>query len=240
MSGKITRLSIEQGETVVIGTMNNPGSLLLTISDLTLVEVVVQVDETEVPNLSLGDSATVDIDAFPNEKFSGRITEIGNSAIRPPSSTAAAGQQAAIDFEVVITLDPTTVPLRPDLSATAEIVTDVRNGAVAVPILALTVRDTAALSPDEVDDAPDEPAVVSANAEADKEPVELEGVFVVHEGKVIFKPVVLGIAGQDYFEALSGLAVGDTVVAGPYQAVRNLANGDLVRPGAAAQPAPES
>jgi HlyD family secretion protein len=234
ISGKVTRLSIDEGETVVIGTMNNPGSLLLTISDLSVVEVVVQVDETEVPNLSLGDSANVDIDAFPNVEFTGRVTEIGNSAIRPPSSTAATGQQAAIDFEVVITLDQTSVSLRPDLSATAEIVTDVRGGVVAVPIIALTVRDTSALSLED-EDAPDEPMVVTTRTE-DANPVELEGVFVVHEGKVTFKPVVLGIAGQEYFEAISGLQVGDTVVAGPYQAVRNLANGDEVRPAAATAP----
>lgn len=231
MSGKVTRLSIEEGETVVIGTMNNPGSLLLTISDLSVVEVVVQVDETEVPNLSLGDSANVQIDAFPDVDFTGRVTEIGNSAIRPPSSTAATGQQAAIDFEVVITLDPAAVPLRPDLSATAEIVTDVRSGVVAVPILALTVRDTSALAPED-DDAPEEAVVVTPiSADAEKT-VELEGVFIVREGRVTFKPVVLGIAGQEYFEAISGLQIGDTVVAGPYQAVRGLVNGDQVRPGA--------
>src|SRR6185436_5028502 len=112
--------------------MTNPGSLILTISDLGVVEVVVQVDETDVPELSLGDSAEVKIDAFPDRTFTGRVTEIGNSAIRPPSSqTAGAQQQAAIDFEVVITLDDPPVTLRPDLSATADVVTDTRTNVVA-------------------------------------------------------------------------------------------------------------
>ncbi len=140
MDGKITRLNVEQGETVIIGTMNNPGSLILTISDLSVIEVVVQVDETDVPEISLGDSASVRIDAFPDSTFSGRVTEIGNSAIRPPSQQTS-GQQAAIDFEVVITLDPTDANLRPDLSATADIVTETRDDALAVPIIALTVRE---------------------------------------------------------------------------------------------------
>ena len=140
MDGKITRLNVEEGETVIIGTMNNPGSLILTISDLSVIEVVVQVDETDVPEIALGDSVGVRIDAFPDRELTGRVTEIGNSAIRPPSQQTA-GQQAAIDFEVVVTLDPTDLELRPDLSATADIVTATREDVLAVPIIALTVRE---------------------------------------------------------------------------------------------------
>ena len=121
MNGKVTRLNVEEGETVIVGTMNNPGSLVLSISDLALIEAVVRVDETDVPLLSLGDSASVEIDAFPGRSISGAVTEIGNSAIEAPSQQS--GAQAAIDFEVVITLDPTDAELRPDLSATAEIIT---------------------------------------------------------------------------------------------------------------------
>lgn len=114
MNGKVTRLNVEEGETVIIGTMNNAGSLVLTISDLSVIEVVVQVDETEVSAITLGDSASIRIDAFPNRKFAGRVTEIGNSAINPPSQQAG-NTQAAIDFEVVLTLEATDAPLRPDL-----------------------------------------------------------------------------------------------------------------------------
>jgi len=225
ISGKVTRLNIEEGETVVIGTMNNPGSLLLTISDLSVVEVVIQVDETEVPELSVGDSTRIEIDAFPGVEFTGRVTEVGNSAIRPPSSTIASGQQAAIDFEVVITLDDPSVVLRPDLSATATIVTDARADALAVPIIALTVREEeAAEPPGKAGNGDTPPSRAGAGAA-----VELEGVFVVREGKVTFTPVTLGIAGEEYFEIVAGLEPGDTVVAGPYQAIRRLQNGDLVK-----------
>jgi len=233
ISGKVTRLNIEEGETVIIGTMNNPGSLLLTVSDLSVVEVVVQVDETDVPELAPGDSATVQIDAFPGRGFTGRVTEIGNSAIRPPASTAASGQQAAVDFEVVITLDHVPFLLRPDLSATADIVTDSRRGALAVPIIALTVRQkegTAADSARWARETVEGGGVLAAN--------EVEGVFRVRDGDVLFTPVTLGIPGQDYFEVVQGLSEGDTVVAGPYQAIRSLQNGDRVRPQEEEEPAP--
>ncbi|NNK63832.1 MAG: efflux RND transporter periplasmic adaptor subunit [Gemmatimonadetes bacterium] len=210
IAGKVTRLNVEVGETVVVGTMNNAGSLILTISDLSVVEVVVQMDETDVPRLALGDSAEVDIDAFPDQTFTARVTEIGNSAIRPPSQNAASGQQQAIDFEVVLTLDPTDVELRPDLSATASIVTDMRDDAVAVPIIALTVRED------------------STRAATGDTP-ELEGVFVVEAGTASFRPVTVGIAGDEFFEVLDGLEPGETVVSGPYQTIRTLRDGDPVR-----------
>lgn len=224
MDGKITRLNVEQGETVIIGTMNNPGSLILAISDLSVIEVVVQVDETDVPEISLGDSASVRIDAFPDRTFTGRVTEIGNSAIRPPSQQAA-GQQAAIDFEVVITLDPTDAELRPDLSATADIVTEVRKEALSVPIIALTVRAEPKDSAQANDDAGAEDEMV----EDEEKPEDTEGVFLVRDGKATFTPVEVGIAGQEYFEITGGIAEGDTVVAGPYQRIRNLKNGDPVK-----------
>ncbi len=221
ISGKVTRLNVEEGETVIIGTMNNPGSLILTISDLSVIEVVVQVDETDVPQVSLGDSASVRIDAFPDRGFSGRVTEIGNSAIRPPSQQAA-GQQAAIDFEVVVTLDPTDVELRPDLSATADIVTDVRDDVLTVPIIALTVREPDA-------DSASADTAAARDSDAPETSEEQEGVFLVRDAKVTFTPITVGIAGQEYFEVVAGLEAGDTVVSGPYQVIRQLENGDPVK-----------
>jgi HlyD family secretion protein len=216
MDGRVIRLNVEEGETVVVGTMNNPGSLILSIADLSVVEVVVQVDETDVPQLALGDSANVSIDAFPGRNFPARVTEIANSAIQDPSQTAASGQQAAIDFEVVLTLDPSEVELRPDLSATAEVITDTRNDALSIPIIALTVRSQ-----------PDADASASASGAAATR--DVEGVFVVENGVVRFQPVDVGIAGQDYFEVVDGLEEGTTIVAGPYQTIRTLSDGDAVR-----------
>lgn len=215
MDGKVTRLNVEEGETVIIGTMNNPGSLVLTISDLSVIEVVVQVDETEVSKIALGDSATIRIDAFTTREFTGTVTEIGNSAINPPSQQAG-NQQAAIDFEVVLTLTASDAPLRPDLSATADVVVERRDGAIAAPIIALTVRDQ-------------EKDSTNAATPATGQPDDVEGVFIVRNGTVTFTPVQIGIAGQEFFEILSGLAEGDTVVSGPYQRIRQLRDGDAIR-----------
>ena len=215
MDGKVTRLNVEEGQTVIIGTMNNAGSLVLTISDLSVIEVVVQVDETDVPAISIGDSASIRIDAFGDREFTGHVTEIGNSAINPPSRQAA-GQQAAIDFEVVLTLELNDAVLRPDLPATADIVTESRSKVLGVPIIALTVRE-------------EEPDTSAADYSEDDELDDIEGVFMVSDGTVTFTAVEIGIAGQEYFEILSGISVGDTVVAGPYQRIRQLRNGDAVR-----------
>lgn len=211
MSGRVTRLNVEEGETVVVGTMNNPGSLVLTVSDLSVMEVVLEVDETDVPEINLGDRATVDLDAFPDLEFPGVVTEIGNSAIRPPSQVAGTGQTPTIDFEVVVTLQNPQAELRPDLSATAEVVTETRMNQLSIPIIALTLREE-----DEEDESDD------------SDPIE--GVFVITEGRAYFTPVEVGIAGQEYFEVLSGLAEGDSVVSGPYQVVRTLEEGADVRP----------
>lgn len=233
ISGKVTRLNVEAGETVVIGTMNNPGSLILTISDLSVVEAVVEVDETDVPEITLGDSAVVELDAFPGRQFSGRVTEIGNSAIVPPSTTAGTGQTAAIDFEVVITLDDPGVPLRPDLSATADIITAIREQVPSIPIISLTARqaeeeeEVVGRAEEESDENQTQrPQGPVARAQQDR---ELEGVFVVRDGVAHFTEVEVGITGQEYFEILSGVEPGDTVVAGPYQRIRELTDGDPVK-----------
>lgn len=243
MAGRVTRLNVEQGETVIVGTMNNPGSLVLTVSDLSVMEVVLEVDETDVPEIQLGDSAAVDLDAFPDRKFAGVVTEIGNSAIRSPSASAGTGQTPTIDFEVVVTLQDAEAGLRPDLSATADLVTATRDDALSIPIIALTVRE---LSPDSAVSAgavaagagessgqsgqSGQESGEQANGRGSDAPIEVEGAYVVRDGVATFVPVDVGIAGQEYFEVLSGLVEGDTVVSGPYQIVRTLSDGSRIRP----------
>lgn len=225
MSGRVTRLNIEQGETAVVGTMNNPGSLLLTIADLSVMEAKVQVDETDVPGLTLGDSASVKVDAFPGQAFSGRVTAIGNSSIQLPSAGGST-QQQSVDYEVVITLDNPPAGLRPDLSATAEIVTETRENALSVPIIALTVRDAEGKKFKAADEEQDGPEAVRGER---KEEEEVEGVFVIRGDSAVWVPVKIGIAGDRYFEVVSGLRGGEMVVAGSYQAIRELEAGNKVR-----------
>jgi HlyD family secretion protein len=232
MDGVVTRLNVEEGETAIVGTMNNAGSLLLTVADLATMEAVVKVDETDLPELHLGDSASLQIDAFPKQTFTGRVTEIGHSAIRSPEEQAqlgAGGQGQAIDFEVVVTLDKPPATLRSDLSVTAEVVTAKRARALSIPIIALTVREKGSTKPIPQEDP--EAQRAAENALPDEERGEdQEGVFVVRNGKSEFVPVTVGIAGKDHFEVLGGLSEKDSIVAGPYDVIRTLEAGKTVRP----------
>ena len=230
ISGRVIRLNIEEGETAIIGTMNNPGSLLLTIGDLSTVEAVMAVDETDVPQISVGDSAVVELDAFPGKMFSARVSSIGNSAIQTSAGGAPAQATGGVDFEVILTLLDAPAALRPDLSATADIIVDQKVGVPAVPIISVTVRSTEDAAQlqfggpsDEGDDGPTGPI---ARAQESR---PLEGVFVVRDGVAVWTPVILGITGQEHFEILSGASVGDTVVSGPYQTIQDLGDGDDVR-----------
>jgi HlyD family secretion protein len=209
--------------------MNNAGSLLLTVSDLSVMEAVVRVDETDVPDIQLGDSAEITIDAFPRRKFVGRVSEISHSSVRPPESLSGgtgAGQGQAVDFEVVIRLDQPPTELRPDLSATADIVTDARKSALSIPIIALTVRDRGDIQALPQEDPQARAAAQAATRDA---PADVDGVFVVRAGQAHFVPVTVGINGREHFEVLTGLSEGDSIVAGPYEAIRNLKDGDAVR-----------
>jgi len=227
MDGTITRLDVEEGETAIVGTMNNSGSLLLTVADLSVMEAVVRVDETDIPEIELGDSADITIDAFPRRTFRGIVTEISHSSVRSPESITAgagAGGGQAVDFEVVVRLNDPPATLRPDLSATADVITDRRANAVAIPIIALTVRDRGA-----TEALPQEDAAARAAASSAAGTNDVEGVFVVRSGVASFVPVTVGIAGREHFEVLSGVSAGDSVVAGPYETIRSLTDGQTVR-----------
>jgi HlyD family secretion protein len=227
ISGRVIRLNIEEGETAVIGTMNNPGSLLLTIGDLSVVEAVMAVDETDVPQIAIGDSAVVELDAFPSKLFGARVTSIGNSAIRGNEGTPPPPQgTGGVDFEVILTLMDPPPELRPDLSATADIIVDERHDAVAVPIIAVTVRSREDESSPIRAEEEDQPLGPLARA---READPMEGVFVIREDRAVWTPVTLGITGQERFEVLSGVSVGDRIVSGPYQTIQSLEDGDEVR-----------
>jgi HlyD family secretion protein len=238
MAGRVVRLNIHEGETAIIGTMNNPGSLLLTVADPSAMEAKVKVDETDVPGITVGDSASLKIDAFPGRAFTGRVTRIGNSAVQGAGAAAAAGgEQNSVDYEVVITLDHPPAELLPDLSTTAEIVTETRPQALSVPIIALTVRDSAGKKfKSGIDAKPgDDGAAEASRQEARRnQQAEVQGVFVVREGKAHWVPVEVGITGGEYFEVTRGLRGGEPIVSGSFQAVRELEDGDLVKVPAAA------
>jgi len=236
MAGRVTRLAVEEGEVAVPGTFSRETGLLLTISDLSVIQTKVQVDETDVVRLHMGDSVDVTIDAFPDTTFIGRVTKVSNSAILTAAS--AAGQSdRAVDYEVEITLSNPPAEVRPDLSATARIITDTRKQALAIPIIALTVRENTPISTEQrsggrgtAQAATPRPAAADTGKRGAANKKETEGVFLVHNGIATFHPVKVGIAGEEHFEVVEGVHQGDTIVAGPYQAIRDLKEGARVRP----------
>jgi HlyD family secretion protein len=230
MSGRITRLSVREGETAIMGTLNKDAATLLTISDMGVLETKVKVDETDVSRIDLGDSTVIQIDAFPDTTFVGRVTNISNSSVKAGGASAGVGggtTDQAIDYEVTIQLLNSPPATRPDFSATAKIITDTRRNVLSVPIIALTVREPEPIAKG------DSGAVIIGRTRTQLKEVgkkEAEGVFVVGaDNKVTFRPVKVGIAGEKYFEIVNGLKEKEKIVAGTYQAIRDLKDGVLVK-----------
>ncbi len=247
MDGLVTRRNIEEGENVLVGTMNNAGTVLLTIADMSVIEAEVEVDETDIPNVLHGQSVKVTIDAVPNREFHGRVTEIGNSPILTATQQQTSTGRQATNFKVVVTIDEPVPDIRPGFTCTADITAATRKQAVAVPIQALTVRelvyDQAGTlirqpppdrrkggfslgTPKAADTAP-APLPDLPPGQSRK---ETEGVFILRaDNAVEFSPVKVGVAGERYFEVLSGLKAGDRVVTGPFSVVREIVDGDAVK-----------
>ena len=236
IDGIVTRRNIEEGEMVMIGTMNNAGTVLLTIADMSVIEAEVEVDETDIPSLRLGQATKITIDAVPDKTFAGKVTEIGNSPIQ---SAGAASSAQATNFKVVVTFDTEIPEVRPGFTCTAEITTATRASAIALPIQATTVREMVLDDKGQIVRAPEtdpkRPAaarpggVQASELKPGQTRKELEGVFLVRDGKAVFTPVTTGIAGEKFFEVLSGVKDGDSVIVGPFSSVRELRDGAAVK-----------
>ena len=209
IDGIITSLRIEEGEVAIIGTMNNPGTVLMTIADLSEMEVEVEVDETDVVGVRLGQTAEVKVDALAGQTLKGTVTEVGSSALQNLTTAA----QESKDFKVVITLVDPPSSLKPGLSASADIITAEKKDSLAVPISALILKEK-----EEKDTG------------SSKKPVEEEGVFVMEGGRAKFYPVAKGITGDLLIEITSGLKEGQEVIVGPYSALRILKDAAPVKP----------
>jgi HlyD family secretion protein len=206
--------------------------VLLQVADMSVIEAEVEVDETDIPNVQLGQTATITVDAISGKTFTAKVTEIGNSPIQATGSAAT----QATNFKVTLTVEGEIPDVRPGFTCTADITTATRAQALSVPIQATTVREVV------VDDKgqvvrepatggrrPSSTTVQASELKPGQERKELEGVFVVRDGKAVFEPVKTGIAGEKYFEILSGLKDGDSVIVGPFASVRTLADGAAVK-----------
>ena len=227
--GVITNVPVREGETVVPGIQNSPGSTLMTIADTSIITAEVKVDETDIVNVQIGQPAEVSIDAIPKQKFKGIVTEIGRNAVLRSTGVSTAqstssGQEAK-DFKVVVALQDPPPNLLPGLSATARITTATRSTVMAIPIQALTIRQRGELEPEKKGKAVQAATPVSASAKE-----ELQGVFVVKNKKdAVFVPVTTGISGTTDIEVTQGLKEGDEIVTGSYKVLRTLRNGASVK-----------
>ena len=208
IDGIITSLRIEEGEIALVGTMNNPGTVLMTIADLSVMEVEVEVDETDVIGVKIGQLSEVKVDAFPDQTINGKVTEIGSSALQKTTAS-----EESKDFKVIITLENPPEDLKPGLSASADIITADKKDVLAIPISALVLR---------------EKEDVDKNKKKNEEPEE--GVYIVENSRAKFYPVKKGIMGEMMIEIVSGLEEGQEVVVGPYSALRQLKDGLLIKP----------
>jgi HlyD family secretion protein len=233
IDGIVTRRNIQEGETAVVGTMNNAGTVLLTLADMSVIQAEIEVDETNIPQVSLGQPAKITIDALPDRSFRGHVSEIGNSPIQSTSQTTTT---QATNFKVVVILDEPVPEVRPGFTCTADITTATRKNVTAVSIPAVAIRELVFDATGQIVKEPRDTsrhlgeAVTSA---AELLPghtrKEVEGVFVLRTGKAEFVPIKMGIAGEKYFEVLSGLQPNDQVITGPYNSVRKLVDGQAVK-----------
>jgi HlyD family secretion protein len=236
IDGIVTRRNIQQGETAVIGTMNNAGTVLLQLADMSVIQAEVEVDETNIPHVQIDQPAKITIDAIPDRSFKGHVNEIGNSPIQAAAGTTTTTQ--ATNFKVVVVLDEPVPEVRPGFTATADITTATRKDVVSVPIPAVAVRELVYDGNGQIVKEPridkkKRSTVETVAAAAELKPgqtrKEVEGVFLVRDGRAEFLPIKMGIAGDKYFEVLNGLKSGDQVITGPYNSVRTMADGDLVK-----------
>jgi HlyD family secretion protein len=228
--GIVTNLPVREGETVVEGIQNAEGSTLMTLADMSIITAEVKVDETDIINVAVGQSADVTVDALPGKVFKGHVTLVGDQALLrstgAATSTTTSGQEEAKDFKVVVTLDNPSDELRPGLSTTAKIITAQKNDVVTIPIQALVMR------------APDSgksknPNAVQAATAANTTQKQVQGVFVIRNDKgklrVHFVPVTTGITGITDIEVTDGLQPGDEIVTGTFQVLRDLKDDSLVK-----------
>jgi HlyD family secretion protein len=199
---------------------------------MSVIEAEVEVDETDIPSVQLGQTATITVDAMTGKTFKAKVTEIGNSPIQATGSAAT----QATNFKVTLQIEGEIPEVRPGFTCTAEITTATRAHALAVPIQATTVREMELDDKGSVVRAPATPGrrqpsgtVQASELKPGHERKELEGVFVARDGKAVFEPVKTGIAGEKYFEVTSGLKEGDSVIVGPFSSVRTLSDGAAVR-----------
>jgi len=235
MNGVITELNAEVGEIVLVGTMNNPGTVIMTVSDLSEIEVEAEVDETDIAAVALGQKAAIHVDAFPDTIFEATVTEVGNSA----KISGFSSQDQVTNFIVKVQFSETYDPVKPGMTAEVDITTNEHKDVLHVPIQAVVMRDELPKVEDERADEQTEssgaaiaaePTEDNTNASREKDDKAYEGVYLIKDGEVSFVEVTTGISDQQNVEITSGLSDSLELVIGPYKMLRKLKHGDEVIP----------
>jgi len=234
-NGLVTNVPVREGETVVLGIQNAEGSTLMTLADMSVITAEVKVDETDIVNVALGQVATVTIDAFPGQTFTGKVTEVGDQALLRTTGVATSqsttGTEEAKDFKVVVTLDATTIDLRPGLSCTAKITTAHKPDTLTIPIQALVMRDPAEEA--NLFKSHGKVSTTATPAVPGKQSTLVQGVYLLAKDdnrlRVRFVPVTTGITGTTDIEVLTGLKQDDEIVTGHYKVLRTLRSGIAVK-----------
>jgi HlyD family secretion protein len=236
INGIVTNLAAKQGENVVIGTMNNPGTVIMTVSDLSVIEVEAEVDETDVAMVKIGQPVKVELDAFPDTSFAGEVVKIGNSA----QVSGFGSQDQATNFLVNVRILDKVENIKPGMTSSVDITTNTRDDVLQIPIQAVVMRepkDTTKTA--DTTAAADADAGVAVAATPEKEakpskrrngkPQEREGVFIVSDGVARFVEIKTGIADQQYIEVVSGLEAEQEIITGSFRVLRQLEDGDAVK-----------
>jgi HlyD family secretion protein len=228
MDGIVTALNSEEGENVVIGTMNNPGTIIMVISDLSAMEIEAEVDETDIAQVGLDQSVEIVLDAFPDTTFEGNVIQIGNS----PKSSGFGSSDQITNFMVKILITDRVENIKPGMTASVDVTTQERFDAVKVPAGAVVMRPegTGVENENHPDDNPDIEENDSSVVNDDEKKKDIDGIFRVIEGEARFVPVITGIRDQQYVEIISGLAEEDSVITGPFRLLRTLKHGDPIDP----------
>lgn len=228
LNGIVTYLPIHVGETVVMGIQNQPGSVIMRVADMSVVTAELQVDESDIVNVKLGQPVNLAIDAYGDQTFHGVVTEVGDTAIlsstgQAASSTQGQANQGAKNFKVVVTMTDPPATIRPGLSCTGKITTAVAQNALSIPIQAVVERDPSQLNPPRKGEA----RAASPTPQPNQKPEQ--GVFVIRNNQAVFVPVETGVTGVDHVQIRTGLQSGDQVITGPYKALRTMTNHSRVK-----------
>lgn len=232
IDGTVTQLNVERGEIVMVGTMNNPGTVILSVADLRRMKVEADVDETDVASIRLGQTASVKVDALPDTTLTGQVAEIANS----PKMSELGTQEQQTNFVVDVMIDNPPPTLRPGMTADVEIKTATKKGILHVPIQAVVIRTAEELAKAKGGKrgrggktgsaAAAETAAADAPAKKDE---EIKGVFVIVDGAAQFRKVRTGIASDTDLEVWGDLKPKDKVIIGPNKVLRQLKPGSRVK-----------